>query len=148
MNLFSDEQKLSYSAAFNDIHDSFGRNVVVVKEPKKVIIQVQDQSHNYFYDRSSQTSTEEQLIPVSGVFKMRIMWQDPSKELFGGPTNEVRPKIHDNTCRLKMKKDAFDFIDGYKEFLIDGRNCEWVGFSKPHGIISIDFYTILVKEVN
>jgi len=148
MNLFSDLQKASYSSAFNDIHDSFGRDVVVIKEPKKVIVQTQDQSHNYFYDRSSQTSTVEQLIPVSGVFKMRIMWQDPSKELFGGPTNEVRPKIHDNTCRLKMKKDAFDFIEGYKEFLVDGRSCEWVGFSKPHGIISIDFYTILIKEVN
>lgn len=148
MNLFSDLQKASYSSAFNDIHDSFGRDVVVIKEPKKVIVQTQDQSHNYFYDRSSQTSTVEQLIPVSGVFKMRIMWQDPSKELFGGPTNEVRPKIHDNTCRLKMKKDAFDFIEGYKEFLVDGRGCEWVGFSKPHGIISIDFYTILIKEVN
>ena len=148
MNFFSDLQKSSYSSVFNDIHESFGRDVIVIKEPKKVIVQTQDQSHNYFYDRSSQASTVEQLIPVSGVFKMRIMWQDPSKELFGGPTNEVRPKIHDNNCRLKMKKDAFDFIDGYKEFLIDGKSCEWIGFSKPHGLISIDFYTVFVKEVN
>jgi hypothetical protein len=147
-NLLSNSQIASYVDAFNSIHDTFGRNIIIIKESKRVLVQEIDSNYNYFYGRAQQNSVKEEFIPVSGVFKMRIQWQDPTKELFGGETNEVRPKIHDNTCRLKMKKDAYDFINGYKSFVIDGRSCEWIGFSKPHGIVGVDFYTIFVKETN
>jgi hypothetical protein len=147
-NLLSASQIASYKDAFDSIHETFGRDVIIVKEPKRVVVQELDANYNYFYSRSEQSSVKEEFIPVSGVFKMRIQWQDPSKELFGAQTSDVRPKIHDNTCRLKMKRDAYNFINGYKSFIIDGRSCEWVGFSKPHGIVGVDFYTIFVKETN
>jgi hypothetical protein len=47
-----------------------------------------------------------------------------------------------------MRKEAYDFINGYKQFIVDEKKCDWVGFSKPHGIISPQFYTIILKEVN
>jgi hypothetical protein len=147
-NLLSNSQIASYVDAFNSIHDTFGRDIIIIKESKRVLVQEIDSNYNYFYGRAQQNSVKEEFVPVSGIFKMRIQWQDPTKELFGGETNEVRPKIHDNTCRLKMKKDAYDFINGYKSFVIDGRSCEWIGFSKPHGIVGVDFYTIFVKETN
>jgi hypothetical protein len=58
----------------------------------------------------------------------------------------IRPDLHENFCRLKMKIDALDFIKGYEKIVVDGRVCETVGFSKPHGIVGIDFYTLYVKE--
>jgi hypothetical protein len=149
MNFFSEAQKSEYSSVFDSIHESFGRNVLVVKEPKKVVIQELDENFNYFYNASSQKkSVSEILEPVSGVFKMRIQWQDPKPEAQGFEVSEIRPKIHANTCRLKMKKDAIDFIDGCKNIVVDGKNCEQVGFYKPHGIINVDFYTIFIRETN
>lgn len=149
-NFFTEEQKASYEDAFESIHESFGRNVLIVKESKRVIVNTSDSSYNYFYSDDSQNAIEEVIIPVSGIFKMRIMWQDPSKEILTSENgmDTVRPKIHDNLCRIKMRKDAYDFIEGYKQFVIDDKRCDWVGFSKPHGIISPNFYTLMLKEVN
>jgi hypothetical protein len=149
-NFFTEGQKLIYQDAFESLHESFGRDVVIVKDSIRVAVNEVDSNYNYFYSDSSQSSIQETLTPVSGVFKMRIMWQDPSKE-FSSSENGVdiiRPKIHQNLCRLKMRRDAYDFIAGYKQFIVDERNCEWVGFSKPHGIISPNFYTIILKENN
>jgi hypothetical protein len=149
-NFFTPEQKASYEDAFESLHESFGRDVTIIKESKRVIINTSDSEYNYFYSDDSQSSVEETFIPVSGVFKMRVMWQDPSKEVLSAENgmDVVRPKIHDNLCRLKMRKEAYDFINGYKQFIVDEKKCDWVGFSKPHGIISPQFYTIILKEVN
>lgn len=149
-NFFTEEQKTSYEDAFESIHESFGRNVLIIKESKRVIVNTSDSSYNYFYSDDSQNAIEEVVVPVSGIFKMRIMWQDPSREILNSENgmDTVRPKIHDNLCRIKMRKDAYDFIEGYKQFVVDDKRCDWVGFSKPHGIISPNFYTLMLKEVN
>jgi hypothetical protein len=150
-NLFSSLEISQYESAFNDIHESFSREVLVIKESKRIIIEELDSNYNYQYKGSKQKSVKQTEIPVSAVFKMRIYWNDPSKELTSPSdvVSSVRPKIHMNTCRLKMKKDAYDFIAEAKKIIVDGRTCEHVGFSKPHGIINnINFYTIILREVN
>jgi len=149
-NFFTPEQKAQYEDAFESLHESFGRDVIIIKESKRVIVSTSDSSYNYFYSDDSQSSVQETIIPVSGVFKMRVMWQDPSREASSSQDgmDAVRPKIHDNLCRLKMRKDAYDFINGYKQFIVDEKKCDWVGFSKPHGIITPNFYTVILKEVN
>jgi hypothetical protein len=149
-NFFTENQKLRYQDAFESLHESFGRDVVIIKDSIRVAVNEIDSDYNYFYSDSSQSSIQETLIPVSGIFKMRIMWQDPSKELLSSENgvDVIRPKMHENLCRLKMRRDAYDFIAGYKQFIVDQRNCEWVGFAKPHGIISPNFYTIILKENN
>lgn len=150
-NLFSTSEIAQYEQAFNDIHDSFAREVIMIKEARRIVVEELDQNYNYFYPGNQQKSIKEVEVPVSGVFKVRIMWNDPSKEFNSSVDgmDPVRPKIHANTCRVKMKKDAYDFVADTKKFLIDSRACEWVGFSRPHGIVNnINFYTILLREVN
>jgi hypothetical protein len=150
-NLFSVSEIAQYEQAFNDIHDSFAREVVMIKEPKRIVVEEIDENYNYFYGGSQPGSVKETEVPISGVFKVRIMWNDPSKEFNSSVDgmDSVRPKIHGNTCRIKMKKDAYDFVTDSRKFLIDGRACEWVGFSRPHGIVNnINFYTVLLREVN
>lgn len=149
-NFFSPEQKASYEDAFESIHESFGRDVLIVKDSKRVVVTQTKDEFNYFYSDYHQDSLQEVTVPVSGIFKMRIKWDDPNNELFfDNPGMDViRPKIHANLCRLKMRKDAFDFLIGFKQFIVDEKRCEWVGFSKPHGIISNNFYTVMLKESN
>jgi len=149
-NFFTLEQKESYEDAFNSIHESFGRDVVIIKDSKRVVVAQTSDDFNYFYSDYHQDSLQEISVPVSGIFKMRIKWDNPNNELlFDNPGMDViRPKIHANLCRLKMRQDAFDFIIGFKQFIVDEKRCELVGFSRPHGIISNNFYTVMVKESN
>jgi len=149
-NFFSPEQRASYEDAFESIHESFGRDVLIVKDSKRVIVTQTSDEFNYFYSDYHQDCLQETTVPVSGVFKMRIRWDDPNNELFfDNPGMDViRPKIHANLCRLKMRQDAFDFLIGFKQFIVDEKRCEWVGFSRPHGIISNNFYTVMLKESN
>jgi hypothetical protein len=120
----------------------------LIKEPERVVVEELNEDFNYFYRGSKQkNSVSEEFIPVSGVFKMRIKWLDPTKEEGSNFVSEIRGSINDNLCRLKMEFDAYDFVSGTQTFVVDGKTCDLVGTLRPHGIINNQFYTCFVKEV-
>lgn len=145
-NLLSDNQISCYEDAFDSLHMTFGEDVVVVKEANRVVVDTDNEEYNSFYPESSQGNDIEQFEPVSGVFTMRVTWLDPQKQE-KTIQQVIRPQIHDNICRLKMKSDALEFIKGYSRFIVQGRVCERVGFSQPHGLVSAGkFFNVFVRE--
>ena len=136
----SNEEKLSWANEFNNLHDTFARNVTAWKTPKRVVVS-SDPNYNFLY--SDQESIEVSYIPISGTFDCRIQWQDPSKMMGWA---EIREEVRGNTCRIKAKKDFVDFISDAEKIEIDGRPVQAVGTSRPHGLFNIDFYTLYFKE--
>jgi hypothetical protein len=136
----SNEEKLSWANEFNNLHDTFARNVTAWKTPQRVVVS-SDPNYNFLY--SDQESIEVSYIPISGNFDCRIQWQDPSK-MMGWP--EIREEVRGNICRIKAKKDFVDFISDAEKIEIDGRPVQAVGTSRPHGLFNIDFYTLFFKE--
>lgn len=146
-NLLNNFQKADYQSAFDDIHDTFSRLVKIWKESERAVIVEVDDNFNPFYRSNRQPSVQSTYEEVVQEFPMRIMWMDPKKEVILPGGYQIRESINDNICRLKMREDAFEFLEGCKKIEVDGRACERVGFSRPHGIIDNQFYTIFVREV-
>jgi hypothetical protein len=139
-SLVSESDKLVYANEFNNIHDTFARQVVAWKTPERVVVST-DVNYNFLYNE--QESIEVNYVPSSGIFDCRIQWQDPSK-MMGWP--EIREEIRGNICRIKAKQDFVDFISDAEKIEIDGRPVQSVGTSRPHGLFNIDFYTLFFKE--
>jgi len=139
-SLVSNTEKLAWANEFNNIHDTFARQVVAWKTPERVVIS-SDSNYNFLYN--DQESIEVAYIPVSGSFNCRIEWQDPSK-VMAWP--EIREEIRGNICRIKAKKDFVDFISNAEKIEIDGRPVQSMGTNRPHGLFNIDFYTLFFKE--
>lgn len=142
-SLISDNEKINYSSVFNDIHDTFSRKITIWKTPKKVVISSSN-NYNFLYN-SQQPEIEIQTVPVSGVFDARILWGDPTKVL---GHSEIKEEVKGNVCRLKIKKDALDFLADAAQIDIDGRPVEAFGSSKPHGFLETGFYTLYFRESN
>lgn len=142
MNYLNKQQKVAYSKAFYDLHDTFSRNIVVFKHPNATLISSQPE-YNFLY--SQQTNTEIQYTPVSGVFPARIKWMNASEV---NDSKEIRPTILGNFCRLKVKADALAFISGARgqRIEVDGRLVNWIGSSEPHGLFAPDFYNLYLRE--
>lgn len=139
-SLVSSTEKLAWGSEFNNIHDTFSRQVVAWKTPERVVIS-SDSNYNFLYNE--QESIEVSYVPISGIFNCRIQWQDPSK-MMGWP--EIREEVRGNLCRIKAKKDFVDFISDAEKIEIDGRPVQALGTNRPHGLFNIDFYTLFFKE--
>ncbi len=143
-SFISAAEKAEMSAQFQNLHETFGRNVVIYKDPKRVDIISSDDYISIYRDYRQGDNLQFELEPVSGIFLMRIQWQNAKKEYDDYKILET--PIPDQMCRLKMKPDAFDFLKEHKSFYVDGIACEKVGFDKPHGLFNVDFYTIYAKR--
>jgi len=142
-DLISSDQKLAYRSVFYDIHDTFARDIIIFKIPKRTVIS-SDLTYNFAYG-GQQDGTEVTYAPVSGVFQARVMWLNPST-LNG--FKDIKEEIHGNIVKLKVKKDVFDFLDNAQHVEIDGRSVQFFGSSQPHGLFGIDFYNIFYEETN
>lgn len=138
----SNQKKAAYGNVFNKLHDTFSRPITIWKTPERIVIS-SDPGYNFLYNEQESINVE--YVPVSGVFDARILWMDPSKL---SDQQEIREEIRGNVCRLKIKKDALDFLDDAEKIEIDGKIVQQFGSSKPHGLFEVDFYTLYFKESN
>lgn len=110
------------------------------KTPRKIIVSTNN-NFNFLY--SEQEDTVYDYAPVSGVFNARIQWGDPQKLMEG---MDIKEKILGNVCRIKVKKEAVDFLADSTQIEIDGRKVEPIGTTRPHGLFNIDYYTVFFRE--
>lgn len=141
-SFLSAEEKAEMSMQFNDLHDTFARNVVVYKTPKINNIATTEDYISIYRNMNQGANLEFSYEAVSGIFPMRINWIKPNEE----KNIPVETDVPSQICRLKMRKDAFDFLSGYQSVYVDGVPCELIQGYKPHGLFGIDFYTIYVKR--
>jgi hypothetical protein len=138
----TDAEKLAWSSEFDNLHQTFARDVVIYRNPQRVDV-VTTNDYIYAYrDFKQGQNMQYNTIPVSGTFGMRIQWLDPKNE----KNLPIDIKVPGEACRLKMKKDAYDFLSGCQSFYIDGVSCEIVGAPKMHGLFNVDFYTLYVRR--
>ena len=104
--LISETEKNSLTGIFNDIFDTFKRQIVVHKEPKKVVSQVNTASLFGYGDPAS--SINYTYVPVSGVFDATIRYNlDQDEERLGDIPNDVAI----GGVFIKVKETARDYIN-------------------------------------
>lgn len=142
-SFLSAAEKAEMSQQFNNLHETFGRNVVIYRDPERTDIITNDDYISAYRDYRQGSNFTFNTVPVTGQFLMRIKWLDPRDEEFiPGIDNPLPGQV----CRLKMKKDAYDFLNGSQSFYVDNIPCELIGVPKLHGLFNVDFYTVYVKR--
>ena len=104
--LISETEKNSLTGIFNDIFDTFKRQIVVHKEPKRVVSQVNTASLFGYGDPAS--SINYTYVPVSGVFDATIRYNiDQNEERLG----DIPDDIAVGGVFIKVKETARDYIN-------------------------------------
>ena len=111
------------------------------KTPERTVLSTSP-SYNFIYN-DQQEGENVAYTPVSGEISVRIKWLDP-QELKG--LTEIKEEIHGNIVRIKIKKEDMHWIDDWKHLEIDGRTVQFFGTSKPHGLFTVDYYTVYLEE--
>jgi len=146
----SPSERAKMAANLLNLHDTFGRDIVVYKEAQKVIVST-DPNYNYLYQNSGAKTTSVQNIPVKKVFKARIRYDmDRSLEYFGETDTQVKVNRVDpnSTVRIKLKIEDYDYIKEAKRVELDGRMFHVESDPRPHGLFdTIQFVTLYLRPI-
>jgi hypothetical protein len=146
----SSSQRASIAANLLDLHDTFGRDIIVYKEAQKVIIST-DPNYNYLYKNAGAQTQSVQNVPVKKVFKARIRYDtDRSLEYFGETDTQVKVNRVDpnSMVRVKLKIEDYEYIKDAKRIELDGRMFHVESDPRPHGLFDVmQFITLFLRPI-
>lgn len=119
-SLISDTEKATLTGVFGDVFDTFKRDIVVYKEPIKVVATINESNLFGYGDSSNQVNYT--YTVQSGVYQAVIKYQDQQNEKY---LSDLNGPIQNGEVRIKVKKDCRDFIENGKTERIEFDSKAW-----------------------
>jgi hypothetical protein len=146
---FKDYEKRNIAEQLLGLHETFGRDIVVYKEARKVIMS-SDPSYNYLYGNSGDQNASVQYQPVRKVFKVRIKYENNRDLEYMAEANAQLKlsRTGDSLVRIKFKIEDYNYIKEAKRIELDGRLFHINSDPKFHGLFDeIQFCTLYLKPI-
>jgi len=153
MNLIGELERLEYSGAINDLHETFCRPILVYKTPLETIIST-DVNFNYYYNGPDGQGSEDyvEYTPVSGTVCARILYDkslDSLKEVKGRMGQNFKVDADGGLVRIKVRDEDYDtYFTNLKDVQFDGYQFENWQTPRPHGLFDPNFRTLFLKIKN
>ena len=125
-SLISDTEKQKLTGIFNEIFDTFKREIVIHKEPRKVISQVNTASLFGYGDPAS--SVNYSYEPVSGIFSATIRYD----------MNQETERLADIPQNISLGNVYIKVQEGAKNYINKGKTEKITFDNKSFKIISED----------
>ena len=148
-SLINNIDKDSLESVFDDIHDTFAREIKFIKDAQKVILST-DPYYNYLYKNSRGQINSVKNKIVEAKFKARILYVGRQEEdLFDGETNsQIKVDKHIGEVRIKVDSIGYKYLKDTKRCEFDGRKFSIISDEIPHGLFTPHFYTFYLKPVD
>ena len=143
MSLLTQSQIDLFSGKFGNHFSTFCRSFIINKTPKKVVTS----TTSTFYPGYGQSSNESQItyVPVSGIYSGIISYNtnQTQENLY-----EARSSISKGEVRLKVQKDAYDFIKNGKNenFIVDGMTFNSIADESLQVFCGLTYYYLTLKR--
>jgi hypothetical protein len=145
-SLISTSDIPDFTGALGDHFDTFKREIVVYKEPKRIVNTGPFDSVLAGYDDSS---IEDNItyVPVSGVFDGLIVYEDEQDTRY---INILSSSVNKGVVKIKVEKDARDFIKKGKteRIEVDEKSFNTVSDDKIQNYLGMNYYIFYLEATD
>ena len=146
-DLFTSSEKSDLESIFDDLHDTFGRNLIAYKESKKTILST-NADYNFLYNnvRGGATQTIKNVIQYTTI-KARILYEDKQREtLYDREANaQIKVDRPVGNVRIKVDYDGYLYLKDSKRIELDGKTFVFDSDVRPFGLFSPKYYTFYLR---
>ena len=147
-SLLTNAEKTTMNEAMDDLHDTFARDVQIIKEAKKTVTSPNSQFNSVYGTAGSSTSLVYET--QSGTYKARVQYLRQDEEYFSDSQldSQLKIKIPAGSVRLKVSGDAHDYLKDAKRIQLDERRFTIFSDYRPHGLFDSRYYTYYLKPID
>ena len=143
--LFSESDKDEIRQSFRLLHDTFGREVFIYKDAKKIIVS-SDSTFNSVYGLANNGTQTIQYEPVQRSIKARIIYGKQQNET-NFPGTSVGAELSEGQVRITVTKEDYDnFVKGAKRAEVDGEKFIFDSDPRPQGMFGPDYYSFVLRR--
>ena len=132
------------SGVYDNVFQTFSRQIIIYKEPLKTIIP-QNTNNGLYGFGEQQTTAAYSYTPVTGVFQARVKYAEESSVLLG--TTDTYIPVSPVTIRVRQ--DAQMFIDnGVTEKIeVDGKMYKIDGESTQNSFLALSYWGYKLRSI-
>lgn len=144
-DLISNSDKIKFDNAFDDIHDTFAREITIFKKEKKIFIAT-DSTYNALYSRIKNQKGSDKVVEVIKL-KARIAYAGNFEFLRQNSENEILGiDIPSDHIRIKVNQEGYNLIKQATDIEVDGELFNVNSDAAKSGMFSVKYFNILLKR--
>ena len=144
-NLIPNSDKNKYDKVFDDIHDTFAREITIFKKEKKIFIATNN-TYNALYSRIKNEKGNSKTVEEIKI-KARIAYAGNFEFLRQNNENEILGiDIPSDHIRIKVNLQGYNLIKQATDIEVDGELFNVSSDAAKSGIFSVNYYNILLKR--
>ncbi len=130
-SLITSGEAANLTGIFNDVFDTFSRDIVIHKEPTRTIT-VSNDPYSYGYTETS-NQVNYAYTPVSGIYAAAVKYAGDSS--LG------------DSVRIKVKKSASDFIRAglTEKITVDNKDYNVISYERPKNFLNSEFFIFYLE---
>jgi len=143
-DLISQDDKDRFDNVFNDLHDTFAREITIFKKAKKTFIST-NQTYNALYSRVSNQKEKESTVSAIKV-KARITYFNEAYKRENQENFALGFDIPGDYVRIKIDEEGYTALKNVTDLEIDGELFNIVSDASKSGIFSVKYYQYILKR--
>lgn len=146
-SLISDSDKTSIGNVFNDMHDTFARDVIVFQRKNDIFVAT-NSTYNALYKRITNEQTTRTAVTKTTV-KARVLYRQDQKEIdLPGTRAQVNVPLGEGVVRVKIDQAGYELFKKATNIEIDGEALRIVTDAGRIGPFSVHFYTLYLRPAD
>ena len=143
--LIPEDQKKSIDDVFDDIHDTFAREITMFKKEKQVFVATNN-TYNALYSRIKNEKGSNKVVEEIKI-KARVAYAGNFEFLRQNSENEIMGiDIPSDHIRIKLNKEGYDILKQATDIEIDGELFNVSSDPAKSGMFSVKYFNILLKR--
>jgi hypothetical protein len=144
-SLIPDSDKSEMSKVFNDIHDTFAREITVFQKENEIYVATNG-TYNALYSRIKNTPTVKTKVTQTKV-QARIKYQQDQREMdLPGSKSQINVQMPEGSVRVKIDKAGYDLFTKAIKIEIDGEVFRIISDPSKAGPFTVKFYILILRR--
>ena len=144
-SLIPDSDKNAIGNVFDDIHDTFARDIIVFQRQNEIFVATNG-TYNALYSRIKNEQSTRTKVTRS-VIKARILYQQEQKEMdLPGTKSQVNVQMGEGSVRVKIDEAGYALFTKASKIEIDGEVFRIVSDPSKVGPFKVKFYTLYLRR--
>lgn len=146
-SFLSDSEKNALGNVFDDIHDTFARDITVFKRDNEIFVATNG-TYNALYARIKEAPTTRAKVTKTTV-KARILYAQQQSEMdLPGTRAQVNVQMSEGAVRVKIDQAGYQLFTQASKIEIDGEVFRIVSDSAKAGPFSVKFYVLYLRRAD
>tara|TARA_R100000995_G_C3411622_1_gene89643 strand:- start:106 stop:558 length:453 start_codon:yes stop_codon:yes gene_type:complete len=147
-HLLTAAEKTSLNEVMDDLHDTFAREIQIIKEAVKTVSTSSAQFNSVYGTAGASTSLT--YTPQSGTYKARVQYMRQDEDYFTDSQldSQLKIKMPAGSVRIKVSGDAHEYLKDAKRIQFDSRRFTIQSDYRPHGLFDARYYTYYLKPID